>query len=339
MDIAEIRKGQLTGLEGDSFVIDDDTGGLVVVVPRSPLVDDRLAEAFNPALSADSGNRRINVTAEDKNAPVGFRNETLPQGHNRVLVLVAVKDLADPVPVGGLCVDGSLNIGLVKVVDHVVINAGVESGVVGHEATSRGPLGVVLCELRRGGLVKADGSVDVIRIEDRGQEAEGSCNSLLTIARRIDVIAIAVGEELSPAAGLVGGEVLRLGDDHVLVEEGKVSILIRSAIPVRLGTRIAHHDTFHVQPGSRTRLDAVKDLGSQLRAVLSSVGLSSNVKVVGLVLRVEGEPVKEELVVLLGSLVVVGDVLHLVIRVGEAHTNGCLKIDDIGNLVPRVIVQ
>jgi len=331
--------GALDRLEGNTLIVDDHTSSLAIVHPRSPSVHHRLTQAVDPSLSADSGHSTVDITAEHKDSPVGLVDETLPQRHNRVLVLVDVGDLAQPRPVGGFHMNGLLDGGLVQVGGHVVVDARIESGVVRRVAVHGSPARNIFGPLSGFRVVQAHRSVNIISIQNRGQVGDGLDHSRLAVTRRLSVDTSAVGQEIRPSAGLTGSEILGFGDDHVGVQEGQVGPLVGSTIPIGLSTGVAHHNTLHVQPRGVASLDAIENLSGQLRAVLSTIGLSSDVEVVGLVLREELEPVEKELVVLVGSLVVVGDVLKFVIRVREAHTNRSLQVDDVGDSVPRVLIQ
>ena len=130
----EVREGGAHGDEAHAVEVLDETSGLAIVHPGPPSVDDREAEAVDPPLGTDGGHGGIDVTREDEEVPVGVADEALPQRNDRLDVLVEVDDASLVLPVGGVHVDGLLDVGLVEVRLHVVVNARVEGHSRGSEA-------------------------------------------------------------------------------------------------------------------------------------------------------------------------------------------------------------
>ena len=112
--------------EGELVVLDEATSDLVVDAPVVPVVLDGAAQALDPALGGEEGDRSVKVAAEDEDAPVRgalVLEELLVDGDHIVpegLLEAEVHEYVHVGPLGRLCVDGLLHLRLVEVLDAVV---------------------------------------------------------------------------------------------------------------------------------------------------------------------------------------------------------------------------
>jgi len=339
--------------EGDAVILDETTSKLLVEVPRAPVLLDRTAEAMHPLLRAEEWHSSIKVTRINENTPflrTGSSQEFLEQRDCiTVDAIIRVIKGSKTRPFGSrTSMDCSLNLRKVKISSHVGKNARVVvlmtthslllHAPLGHEVSTITPLACIAEVL----VIKAHISIDIVKIDVIRNVLESSSLSLETLSTRTSVITRAIGHVVLPVALGLDLSVSRVGDVAMSIHKSEeapsisASVSFSNFIEVAVHCSIASHKTLHV---NLTLGILEENLLAELRNVMPTIALSSHIKVVLAELRIGLEPALQEFVVILGNDIIIGLPVLFIIGIRESNIRRRLKVDDIGDLVPRMRVD
>jgi len=320
----------MDGHQAEAIIIDSISSELLVEVPRVPILLHRKTEAMDPLLSTKEGHGRIEITRVDEDTPLlraRVGKEHLVQRDSVAMkTVVRILKRSKLCPLGAnTSMDCRLNVGKVKIIHHVSEDARVVVLVtaeslltpLGHEVSTKAPLAGVAVGL----VIKADVSINVVDIDVVRDVLKSSGLSSQALGRWTSVIGHTVGHVVLPAALGFNFSISSMRDvamaEHESDEAPTISASVSSAkfIEVTIHASISSHETLHVD---LTLGILEQDLLAELRDVMPTIALTSNVEIILAIFGILLEPAPQELKVILGNDIIVALPILLIVGVGEA---------------------